>query len=53
MVARLVLINLKRKVRLTLSSSHTGPETLEEAVMDYIGRNPDMNNVSDMVSVSP
>lgn len=40
------------KVRSNLAITHTGPETLEEAVQDYINRNVDLYDAPGMVSVS-
>lgn len=40
------------KVRANLSITHIGPETLEEAVQDYINRNSDLYDLPGMVSVS-
>ena len=34
-----------------MSISHIGPETLEEAVQDYINRNVDLYDMPRMVSV--
>ena len=51
-VARLAFASFKMKVRATLAVTHNGPETLEEAVQDYINRNPDLYDVAEMVSVS-
>ena len=40
------------KVRANLSITHIGPETLEEAVQDYVNRNCDLYDLPGMVSVS-
>ena len=39
------------RVRKTLSSSHMGPETLEDAAVDYIVRNLDLYDVQASVNV--
>lgn len=49
-VARLAFINFKMRIRSTLSSVHSGPGTLEQAVQDYVNRNPDLYNISEMVA---
>lgn len=41
----------KARVRKTLSSSHIGPESLEDAVVDYIVRNLDLYDVQISVNV--
>lgn len=40
------------KVRSNLAITHVGPETLEEAVQDYINRNTDLYDLPGVVSVS-
>lgn len=40
------------KVRANLAATHIGPETLEEAVQDYVNRNTDLYDLPGMVSVS-
>ena len=40
------------KVRSNLAITHVGPETLEEAVQDYINRNTDLYDLPGIVSVS-
>lgn len=40
------------KVRANLAATHIGPETLEEAVQDYINRNTDLCDLTGMVAVS-
>lgn len=42
----------KMKTRANLAKTHYGPETLEEAVQDYINRNTDLVDVPGLVSVS-
>jgi len=42
----------KMKVRSNLSITHLGPDTLEEAVQDYINRNTDLYDLPGLVSVS-
>ena len=44
--------NFKSRVRSNLVTSHLGPETLEEAVQNYINRNPDLYDLPGLVSVS-
>ena len=51
--AKLAFSNFKLQVRSKLVSSHTGPDTLEEYVQDYINRNADLYDISKLVSVSP
>lgn len=51
-VAKLAFRQFKMKVRANLAGTHIGPETLEEAVQDYINRNTDLYDLSGMVSVS-
>lgn len=41
----------KTRVRKTLSSAHIGPESLEDAVVDYIVRNLDLYDVQTSVNV--
>lgn len=41
----------KTRVRKTLSSTHIGPESLEDAVVDYIVRNLDLYDVQTSVNV--
>jgi hypothetical protein len=40
------------KVRANLAATHIGPETLEEAVQDYVNRNTDLYDLPGMVAVS-
>ena len=40
------------KVRSNLAVTHIGPDTLEEAVQDYINRNTDLYDLPSIVSVS-
>lgn len=49
-VARLAFINFKMRIRSTLAPVHIGPGTLEQALQHYINRNPDLYNLTDMVS---
>ncbi|KAJ8397508.1 hypothetical protein AAFF_G00437840 [Aldrovandia affinis] len=58
--AKLAYRQFKLQVRKTLSPSHPGPETLEDAVVDYIVRNLDLydvqasvNEVIDSMNVNP
>lgn len=51
-VAKTAFRQFKMKVRSNLAITHTGPETLEEAVQDYINRNVDLYDAPGMVSVS-
>ncbi|KPP56484.1 hypothetical protein Z043_125891 [Scleropages formosus] len=44
-VAKLAFRQFRLRVRKTLSSSHLDPESLEDAVMDYIVRNLDLYDV--------
>ncbi|KAL4230902.1 Mitochondria-eating protein [Mactra antiquata] len=49
-VAKTAFRQFKMKVRSNLAITHTGPETLEEAVQDYINRNVDLYDAPGMVS---
>ncbi|XP_021352374.1 mitochondria-eating protein-like isoform X1 [Mizuhopecten yessoensis] len=49
-VAKLAFRQFKMKVRANLAATHIGPETLEEAVQDYINRNTDLYDLPGMVS---
>lgn len=51
-VAKLAFRQFKMKVRANLAATHIGPETLEEAVQDYINRNTDLCDLTGMVAVS-
>ena len=42
----------KLNVRVNLSVTHTGPDTLEEAVQDYVNRNAEFCDLPALVSVS-
>lgn len=48
--AKMAFRQFKLRVRKTLSPSHLGPESLEEAVMDYIVRNVDLYDVQSSVN---
>ncbi|XP_041913997.1 mitochondria-eating protein isoform X1 [Alosa sapidissima] len=48
--AKLAFRQFKLRVRKTLGPSHFGPETLEDAVMDYIVRNLDLYDVQASVN---
>ncbi|CAL8346110.1 mitochondria-eating protein [Gadus morhua] len=48
--AKLAYRQFKLRVRKTLSSSHMGPETLEDAAVDYIVRNMDLYDVQASVN---
>ncbi|XP_069129112.1 mitochondria-eating protein-like isoform X4 [Argopecten irradians] len=48
--AKLAFRQFKMKVRANLAATHIGPETLEEAVQDYINRNTDLYDLPGMVS---
>ncbi|KAI5619988.1 mitochondria-eating protein, partial [Silurus asotus] len=48
--AKLAYRQFKMRVRKTLSPSHVGPESLEDAVVDYIVRNLDLYDVQTSVS---
>ena len=50
-VAKTAFRQFKMKVRSNLAITHTGPETLEEAVQDYVNRNVDLYDAPGMVSV--
>ena len=50
--AKLAFTSYKMRVRSNLSVTHMGPETLEEAVQDYINRNTDLYDLPALVSVS-
>jgi hypothetical protein len=49
-VAKRTFCDWKSKVRSTVCRSHCGPETLEEAVQNYINRNVDLYDLPCMVS---
>ncbi|XP_060070228.1 mitochondria-eating protein-like [Ylistrum balloti] len=49
-VAKIAFRQFKMKVRANLSATHIGPETLEEAVQDYINRNTDLYDLPGMVA---
>lgn len=49
--AKLAYRQFKLRVRKTLSPSHVGPESLEDAIVDYIVRNLDLYDVQTTVSV--
>ncbi|KAM6963195.1 mitochondria-eating protein [Aplochiton taeniatus] len=48
--AKLAYRQLKTRVRMTLSPTHMGPETLDDAVVDYIVRNLDLYDVQASVN---
>ncbi|KAF6026606.1 SPATA18 [Bugula neritina] len=48
--AKLAFREHKMKVRSNLAITHVGPETLEEAVQDYINRNTDLYDLPGVVS---
>lgn len=48
--AKLSFANFKMKVRSNLAVTHLGPETLEEAVQDYVNRNTDLYDLPGLVS---
>ncbi|ROL50985.1 Mitochondria-eating protein [Anabarilius grahami] len=48
--AKLAYRQFKARVRKTLSSTHIGPESLEDAVVDYIVRNLDLYDVQTSVN---
>ncbi|XP_077983629.1 mitochondria-eating protein-like [Glandiceps talaboti] len=47
--AKIAFRQYKSKVRATLSTTHTGPETLEEAVQNYINKNGQLLDVHSIV----
>ncbi|XP_061163934.1 mitochondria-eating protein-like isoform X2 [Saccostrea echinata] len=49
-VAKLAFRQFKMKVRANLAATHIGPETLEEAVQDYVNRNTDLCDLTGMVA---
>ncbi|CAL1539089.1 unnamed protein product [Lymnaea stagnalis] len=49
-VAKLEFRQFKMKTRANLAKTHYGPDTLEEAVQDYINRNTDLYDLPSMVS---
>ncbi|CAH1777574.1 unnamed protein product [Owenia fusiformis] len=49
-VAKLAFRQFKIKVRSQLAGTHLGPDTLEEAVQDYINRNTDLYDLPALVS---
>ncbi|KAI0216399.1 Mitochondria-eating protein [Lamellibrachia satsuma] len=49
-VAKLAFANFKVKVRSNVAATHLGPETLEEAVQDYVNRNSDLYDLPGMVA---
>lgn len=50
--AKLAFTSYKMRVRSNIAISHRGPETLEEAVQDYINRNVDTFDLPGLVAVS-
>ena len=50
--AKIAFSSYKIRVRSNLVSTHIGPNTLEEAVQDYINRNADLFDLPGLVSVS-
>ncbi|XP_067843728.1 mitochondria-eating protein isoform X2 [Heptranchias perlo] len=48
--AKMAFRQFKLRVRKTLSPSHLGPESLDEAVMDYIIRNLDLYDVQSSIN---
>jgi hypothetical protein len=50
--AKMAFRQFKMKTRANLAKTHYGPETLEEAVQDYINRNTDLVDTPGLVSVS-
>ena len=50
--AKLEFRSFKMKTRANLAKTHYGPDTLEEAVQDYINRNIDLYDLPGMVAVS-
>ena len=51
-VTRLAFAGYKMKIRATLAATHMGPETLEEAVQDYIDRHrSELYETADLVDV--
>ncbi|XP_072301484.1 mitochondria-eating protein-like [Eucyclogobius newberryi] len=49
-VAKQAYLNFKQRVRKTLASTHFGPESLEDATIDYIVRNMDLYDVQASVN---
>lgn len=49
--AKMAFRQFKLRVRKSLSPSHMGPESLEDAVIDYIVRNLDLYDVQSSVNV--
>ncbi|RUS89287.1 hypothetical protein EGW08_002961 [Elysia chlorotica] len=49
-VAKLEFRSFKMKTRANLAKTHYGPDTLEEAVQDYINRNTDLYDLPGMVA---
>lgn len=49
--AKLAYRQFKLRVRKTLSSSHFGPESLEDAAVDYIVRNLDLYDIQASINV--
>ena len=50
--AKLAFADWKLRARSTVLITHRGPDTLEEAVQDYINRNADFHDLPSLVSVS-
>lgn len=50
--AKMAFRQFKMKTRANLAKTHHGPDTLEEAVQDYINRNTDLVDTPGIVSVS-
>ena len=48
--AKTAFRQFKMKVRANLAATHIGPETLEEAVQDYVNRNTDLYDLPGMVA---
>ena len=49
--AKLAFASYKARVRTNLVTTHVGPETLDEAVQDYINRNTDLYDLPGLVNV--
>ncbi|XP_048776360.1 mitochondria-eating protein-like isoform X1 [Ostrea edulis] len=49
-VSKMAFRQFKMKVRANLAATHIGPETLEEAVQDYVNRNTDLCDLTGMVA---
>ena len=52
LTAKIAFRAFKNRIRLNLASTHSGPESLEEAVQCYINRNLDLYDLPGIVQVT-